>query len=74
MINYCQAQPKLQAQLEAELALFPFDPATPTRESLFGSTISTNVSIGGQLRSVETSKPFYSFNRMFYTDKSFDLN
>ena len=30
--NYCQAQPKLQVKqsLKAELALFPFDPATPT--------------------------------------------
>ena len=25
----CQSQPKLQVQLEAELALFSFDPATP---------------------------------------------
>ena len=30
-IDYCQAQPKLQVKhsLKAELALFPFDPATP---------------------------------------------
>ena len=34
---YCQAQPKLQVQLEAELALFSFDPATPTCESLFSN-------------------------------------
>jgi hypothetical protein len=27
---YCQAQPKLQVQLEAALALFPLDPATAT--------------------------------------------
>ena len=26
----CQAQPKFQVQLEAELALFSFDLATPT--------------------------------------------
>ena len=27
---FCQAQPKFQVQLEAELALFSFAPATPT--------------------------------------------
>ena len=38
----CQAQLQLSAQLKAELALFPLDQATPTRESLFLSSSYSN--------------------------------
>ena len=47
--KYCQAQPKLQVKqsLKAELALFPFDPATPThphpRESIISSLCAANL-------------------------------
>ena len=39
---YCQAQLQLSAQLKAELALFPLDPATKPRESLFLSSSYSN--------------------------------
>jgi hypothetical protein len=54
--DFCQAQPKLQVKLDAELALFPFDPATPSKtqptpncESLLLSSAQAQASAGMSL-------------------------